>query len=102
VRVRPDRDGVHLVMIAFIFRVTIESRTVHAFRIFAYPSNIFKTNFDLRLIPRSGASSNVLNRVSSLTILGCRSNPTNWSNFVEGLICLNKTNLFFSFLFRLS
>jgi hypothetical protein len=27
---------------------------------------------DERLIPRSGASSNALNRVSSLTILGCR------------------------------
>ena len=28
-----------------------------------------------RLIPRSGASSNALNRVSSLTILGCRRKP---------------------------
>jgi hypothetical protein len=29
----------------------------------------------LELIPRSGASSNALNRVSSLTILGCRTPP---------------------------
>jgi hypothetical protein len=29
----------------------------------------------VRIIPRSGASSNVLNRVSSLTILGCRETP---------------------------
>jgi hypothetical protein len=29
----------------------------------------------LGLIPRSGASSNALNRVSSLTILGCRETP---------------------------